>query len=274
MNPLSQEDYQEPACPLAPPPPAHVYHDPPERVPLAEVIAECDRLFNSERTIELGEHLRKWRARAAELGDKKAELSILNELMGHYRMTGDRERGLKAVQDGFRLISEVGITGTVSAGTILLNGATVLKAFGEVKEALRHYAEASRCYGAHLAPEDPRWAGLLNNMAAAYLDNGETKHAEAYYRKALAIMQQNGNLMDTAVTWVNLAQLYATLEGEDAKVTDCLDQAFACFDSPDAEYGSYYAHTCRKCAGAFGALGQPKREQELNARAEALYEGT
>jgi len=273
MKPLPPEDYQEPACPFTPPP-SRIYHEPSERIPLADVIAECDRLFNAERTRELGEHLRKWRARAVELGDKKAELSILNELMGHYRMAGDYERGMAALRDGIRLISEVGISGSVSAGTILLNAATVLKAFGEVQEALRYYAEASRCYGAHLPPEDPQWAGLFNNMAAAYLDNGEPKHSEAYYRKALAILKQTGNLMDTAVTWVNLAQLYATLPGEDAKVTECLDQAFACFESPEAEYGGYYAHTCRKCAGAFGALGQPEREDELNARAEALYEGT
>ena len=31
----------------------------PRRIPMREVIEECDRLFNSEKMVELGEHLRK-----------------------------------------------------------------------------------------------------------------------------------------------------------------------------------------------------------------------
>ena len=267
---LNKEEWQEPACPLSPPP-GRVWHDPPERIPLESVIAECDRLFAGEKTFELGEHLRKWRQKAAELGDKRSELTLLNELMGHYRMLGDRERGLAAVRDGFRLIGEVGIGGSVSAGTILLNGATALKSFGFVKEALQHYAEAFRCYGAHLAPDDPRFAGLLNNMAAAYADNGEIRHAEAYYKKALTILKDKSQLMDRAVTEINLAQLHHRQDPGDPRITECLDRAFACFESPEAEFNAYYAHTCRKCAGAFGDFGQHDRERELNERADALY---
>ena len=243
------------------------------RIPLQEVIAECDRLFNAEKSEELGEHLRKWRDRARRMGDRESELSLLSEMMGHYRMAGDYERGMAAVRDGFALMKELDIGGTVSAGTILINGATALQAFGEFEEALERYREAFRCYSANLDPDDWRFAGLLNNMAAAYAASGEFRHAEAYYGKALDILRRTGNRMDAAVTYVNLAQLYDQQDPADPKISGALDSAMACFDDPEAARDGYYAHTCRKCASAFGLFGRREQEAELNRRADAFYEG-
>lgn len=242
------------------------------RIPMREIIEECDRLFNAEKASELGEHLRKWRAEAQRIGDREGELGILSELMGHYRMQGDRERGLAAVRDGFTLLGKLGIGGSVSAGTILINGATALQAFGEIDESLNYYKEAFRCYGAHLDPNDWRFAGLLNNMAAAYAAKHDVRYAEAYYRKALDVLKACGNLMDAAVTHVNLAQMYAAEAGpDDSHIQAELDLAAACFDDPAAERDGYYAHTCRKCASAFGPLGRPEFEAELNRRADEYY---
>ena len=302
---IDPEDYMEPQCPLEEPcgcghehgrargsgPGADLTHgngDPcgrgsehgamprrnhPRRIPMREIIAECDRLFNAERPVELGEHLRKWRAEAQAIGDREGELGILSELMGHYRMQGDRERGLAAVRDGFTLLGKLGIAGSVSAGTILVNGATALQAFGEIDESLRYYKEAFRCYGAHLDPNDWRFAGLLNNMAAAYAAKHDVKYAEAYYRKALGVLKACGNLMDAAVTHVNLAQMYAAEDRDDPRIPAELDLAMGCFDDPAAVRDGYYAHTCRKCASAFGPLGRRDIEAELNRRADEYYAG-
>ena len=240
---------------------------------MRKIIAECDRLFNEEKMVELGEHLRKWRGEAQAIGDREGELGILSELMGHYRMLGDRERGLAAVRDGFTLLGKLGIAGSVSAGTILVNGATALQAFGEIDESLNYYKEAFRCYGAYLDPNDWRFAGLLNNMAAAYAAKHDLKYAEAYYRKALDVLKACGNLMDAAVTHVNLAQMYAAEDRNDPRISVELELAVACFDDPAAVHDGYYAHTCRKCASAFGPLGFPEVEEELNWRADEYYAG-
>ncbi len=275
---IGPEDYLEPQCPLSRP--RHHHHDgkcscghPHGRIPVPEIIARCDELFNSEQPGPLGDHLRHWLARARELEDEQGELTILSELMGHYRMTGDRERGLEAVRDGFALMKKIGEEGTVSAGTILLNGATALQAFGETEKALNCYAEAFRCYGAHLDPTDARFAGLLNNMAGAYAASGNFKSAEDHYLRALDVLKSCGNLMDSAVTYVNLAQLYASADPADPVIQATLDCAMDCFDSPEAVRDGYYAHTCRKCASAFGAFGRPETEKDLNARADTYYAG-
>lgn len=270
---LEKEDYMEPRCPLSRPQENAYRSQPVRRVPLAEVIAECDRLFNSNAPEKLGEHLRYWRQQAQEWGDKESELSILSELMGHYRMNYDPERGMQAVKDGLALIKLLGIAGSVSCGTILINAATAMQVFGQVQESLQYYAEAFRCYGNHLPPEDLRFAGLLNNMAAAYCANGELTHAEAYYRKALDVLQKNNNIMDTAVTYVNLAQLAYQQDAPEAKALELLDKAMACFNDPAAVRDGYYAHTCSKCAAAFGFFGRTTEEELLKKRSEDFYAG-
>ena len=271
---VEPEDYLEPVCPLgrpgfmrpAPRP------EPAGRIPLPEIIAECDEFFKSNDTARLGEHLRFWRRRAQELGDESGELSILSELMGHYRMQRDEERALAAVRDGLELMKLLDVYGTAGGGTILINAATALQSFGHFSEALRYYAEAFRCYDAALDPMDVRFAGLLNNMAAAYDANGESAHAEAHYRKALNILQHHGNLMDSAVTYINLAQLYDRQNENDSRVAEMLDLAMECFNDPAAERGGYYAHTCNKCASAFGLFGRENDEEELKRRAAEIYE--
>ena len=268
-----KEDYMEPVCPLQRPAAPVRQVEVLGRIDLPAVIAECDRLFNANQPEQLGEHLRFYRNQARELRDRESELSILSELMGHYRMNYDPERGMAAIRDGIALINDLGIAGSVSCGTILINAATALQAFGQVEKALEYYSEAFRCYGENLPPEDLRFAGLLNNMAAAYTAAGDLSHAEAYYLKALKVLESSGNLMDTAVTFVNLAQLCYQADKSADEINGMLDKAMACFDSPQAVRDGYYAHTCKKCAPAFGFFDREADEQTLEQRAEQFYAG-
>lgn len=274
--PLEPEDYREPACLLDM---GNCTCGSKEScacrggIPLEEIIRKCDELFNAEKSEELGEHLRHWRQQAQISGDKKGELSILSELMGHYRMNNDPLRGIEAVHDGMALIRELDLSGTLSAGTILLNGATALQSFGEVEQSLSLYAESARIYERHLDPSDWRFAGLYNNMAAAYSEKKEFKLAEKCYLRALDVLKVCGNIMDSAVTCLNLAQLYRIWNNDPMLIDGMLACAAECFDSPEAVRDGYYAHTCRKCASGFGALGRSDIEQELNSRADQYYEG-
>ena len=269
---LEPEDYQEPRCPFEKPYSGIRQRGSCTRIDLAAVIAGCDRLFNSNDPQALGEHLRYWRKQAAAVNDFESELSILNELMGHYRMQCDRERGLAAVDDGIKLINFLNISGTVSCGTILINAATALLSFGENDRALRYYSEAARCYSDNLDPADARFAGLFNNMASAHLAQGETRHAEVYYRKALEILQKSGNKMDAAVTFVNLAQLYYQLDESAERINSELDQAMKLFNDPAVPHDGYYAHTAQKCAPAFGFFDREADEALLMQRAKEFYE--
>lgn len=243
------------------------------QVPLQEIIAENDRFLARGDHAAAGEYLRQWLETARSCGDRSGELSILSELMGHCRMAGDRERGLKVVSDGLALIKDLGIDDSVSAGTIFINAATALHSFGEYEKSLHCYSRAYRCYTLHLAEGDRKFAGLFNNMAAVYLSQQDFELAKAYYNEALAILKEYGDMMDIAVTYVNLAQC-VYLEDPLSMETDAfLNMAMSCFDHASCVRDGYYAHTCIKCAGAFGALGRKDLENELNLRAAAINAG-
>lgn len=244
----------------------------PPRIPLQEIIARSDELFNAEQSSAVGEHLRFWLNEARKMGDKKGELSLLNELMGHYRMARDEVRGLESVREGVALAEELGVSRTPAAGTIFLNAATALHSFGKVAEALELYERCSAIYEEHLAPNDPLRAGLYNNMAAAFMEEGAFKAAENSYLQALDLLKEIHNVCDAAVTCLNLAQLYRK-QGEDQELVESMVMcAYDYFNTPGEREG-YYAHTCRKCAPGFGGLGFPEIEKELNLRADEYYAG-
>ena len=240
-------------------------------IPLEEIIQECDRLFQSNQPELLGDHLRLWRRRAADAGDRAAELSLLNELIGHYRMNCDRQRGISAVEDALHLIDLLRNSSTVSGGTILLNAATALHSFGLFERATELYERAKNAYLQNLAPDDQRFAGLWNNMAGSYSSAGEYDRAGECYRKALDILKKHNNLMDQAVTYINMAQLCDQIDESDLRIEELLDCAAECFDSPQAVRDSYYAHTCNKCFAAFGLFGRDDYADELKRRAEEFY---
>ena len=133
-----------------------------------------------------------------------------------------------------------------------------------LKDSLRQVAEMGYKY--------VEFAGLFNNMAAAHLAKGETRHAEAYYRKALEILQQCGNKMDEAVTYVNLAQLAYQQDEPAGKIQYELDRAMSIFNDSTVPRDGYYAHTALKCAPAFGFFDRQQDEELLKQRAKDFYE--
>lgn len=115
---------------------------------------------------------------------------------------------------------------------------------------------------------------MFNNMAAALQALGETEKAEEYMRWALAVLALGPLGPDTATTWVNLAQLQAGRPDGAGAAAECLERAMECLDDPELVWDGYYAHTARKCAGAFAALGRRDLARELEERAAIIVEGT
>ena len=99
-------------------------------IPLDAIIKQCDEYFANDDLISLGEHLRFWRNEAQSINDIKGELSILNEMIGHYRMTNNKSEGLKAVDSALEIIDDLSFNLTPNIGTIILNAATALSSFG------------------------------------------------------------------------------------------------------------------------------------------------
>ena len=210
---------------------------------------------------------------AEATGDKRAALSLCSELMGFYRQRGDAGKFYPVLGRCMELLDVVR-PGAAARGTILINAATALAAFGEAGRALPLFREAEGLYAAAPETGDPRLAALYNNMAAALDALRRPDEAERYMLRALDIQKRRPGDLDLAVTYVNLAQHYAAQNGADARVGACLDKAMERMDSPDAVWEYYYAHTARKIAPAFEAFGRIGEAKDLRERADIIYAGT
>ena len=201
------------------------------------------------------------------------ELSICSELMGFYRQRLNKE-GYYAARDRAFTLLETMRMDPAAKGTVLVNAATGMTAFGDAAGALDIYREAEILYHRALGSGDHRVASLYNNMAFAYAGLGDQKQAERHVRMAMDVLQKLPHHPDVGTSWLNLAQLYADADPRDPRIEKCLDRAMACFDDPEAVWDGYYAHTVRKCAPGFAALGREKEAGDLEERAEIIYAGT
>lgn len=270
---MDKLDYMEPNCPFdvsAWQNKATINCEKP--LDIRDVLSGFDALVDRNDGEGAAEYLEYWRREAQNRGDLRGEMTLLSEMMGFYRQQRLEKESLNAVKDGLALLQKLSLQGE-SAGTILINAATALCAFGRAKEAIGYYAEAFRQYGKSVPENDWKFASLCNNMASAYLALEDDAHAEAYYRKALKILNSIGDKLDYAVTCINLAQLKWKQDPEAEDIQQFMDEAWECFDDPGVPRNGYYAQTCRKSVDAFKFFGYFYAEKELRRRMEEIYAG-
>ena len=245
------------------------------KISVRNFISELDTFFAKEDLQGARRCLLEWRSRAADLGDKSGELTVLNEMIGFYRQTKEEAEGMAAINDAFALIDGLGIKNSPSAATIYLNGATTMKSFGKSAEAMEYYNITLENYRVNLDKNDPLVAGLYNNMALALQDLKEYSQAENYFLRAIEITEKiEKNELETAVSLVNLAHLYYEISNEDGRVNSLMEKALGILENPDFFGYNKYAFTCRKCAPSFGYFGFFLAEKSLNERADRIYAGS
>ena len=274
---LDPFDYKEPNCPLSdgkkfyyPSP-----DDPKGTVPVRRIIEKLDSFFDVNDMEGAGDFLRHWEKEAKELGDRKGEITIQSELMGYYRKVGLEAEAMAAVERGLYLIGAEKIGDTVPAATVMLNAATVYKAFCNPSKALELYERASAIYNRDLSGDDPRVAGLYNNSALALCDLGRYDKAEDLFVQAAAITAENGDVCDEAATYVNMAHMYEAWRGaDDRAIRECLDAAWEILDSDNTDRTPYYAFVASKCAPSYKHFGEDEKAKILEERSKEIYEGT
>lgn len=261
---LKPEDYADPQCPFS----GEGFGVTAEvrAVPQQRIIEKLDEYMARRDLSGAERHLLYW-LEEAQLGrDLRGELMLRNELTGHYRKAGEKEKALANADRALELLKELGMEQTVSAGTTFINAATANNAFGEngrsielfrkaqaVLEAapLRGTEEASSGKNAEGAGVSPQFlGGLYNNMALAETALGHYREAEELYEKALRVMETvPGGEPEQAITWLNIAQTAETASGmedeaAEKRITECLERAEALLDkvwkevSGDAETGA------------------------------------
>lgn len=235
-----------------------------------KIIRELDLLFSKNEVEKAGAYLYENLKLSREYGDSAAEITVLNELIGYHRRTGNEKEAIKLVNEAVKL-TENRFFGGITAANTYLNSATTLKCFNKASEALPLYKKAYGLYLENISEGDYRFAGFFNNYGLALTDTGNFDGAEKAFEKALYVLSLTGeNFSEIAVTYCNTAFLYDKQNRGD-KVNACLDNAFAALNDERNVRDGYYAFNCEKCANAFKYFGRFFEQWELEERANGIY---
>lgn len=239
------------------------------------ILSKLDEYLGKNDYISAERHILYWLEEAKAVCDESAILLLSNELMGLYRKLSKKEEALKVVASTLDLIEKMSIQDNVGAGTSFLNCATVYKAFEMTQESLVLFEKAVEIYEKELSSNDKRFGGLYNNMALALVDAGRFDEAYTLYDKAISVMSraENGDL-EIAITYLNIASAkeveIGSVDGYN-EITEYLEKAKHILDNHQNKDG-YYAFVCDKCSSVYGYFGYFAYENELNERAEKIYE--
>ena len=274
MGPMDREEYAEPRCLLCEEPYGAEAKIRP--VPQQRIMEKVDEYMSRRDYAGVERHLLYWLEEAKLGGDQKGELMIRNELTGHYRKTGEREKALAQGAEAIRLLDEIGFDGSISAGTTYVNAATAHQAFGDFETALQLFEKARAVYESIPKVTPALLGGLYNNMGLTLVSLGRFPEANALYRRAIETMgrAEHGEL-EQAITYLNMANAAEDEKGllEASETIDAyLETAQKLLDTPSVPRDGYYAFVCEKCAPTFEYYGWFAAANELNERAKDLYE--
>ena len=271
---LQPEDYVEPRCVLCGDPYGTVPEVKP--VPQQRILQKMDEYMSRRDYAGAERHLLYW-LEAARVGhDGRGELTVRNELIGHYRKTGEREKALTQVDAALHLLQMLDYGGSLSAATTYVNAGTACNAFDENERALELFQKAQAIYES-AAKTDPRLlGGLYNNMALTLVSLERYREAYPLYQKAMDEMALiPGGELEQAITCLNKANALEDelgMENAESQIFDLLDQAQDLLDHTAAPRDGYYAFVCEKCAPGFSYYGYFAEAESLQKRAEEIYQ--
>lgn len=211
---------------------------------IQKVLAEYDSMFGKYTLKEIEDFLLKHLSEARFKGEHQELVTLLNEAIGFYRDTTQKEKALKNCGELMDLLVELKLEGTIPYATSLLNIANAFRAFGIHNEAVQLFEKVEEIYGKHLSKDDFMYASLYNNWALAYQEAGEYDKAAQMLRKALkVVVLYKDAIIPQATTRTNLASSLLGIGTESAyqEAVAQLTQALEIFEKDggkDFHYGA------------------------------------
>lgn len=208
------------------------------------ILAEYDSMFGKYSLNEIEEFLLKNIEEAGAKSELQVLVSLLNETIGFYRDTLQKEKALKNCSFLNSVLSKLNLQGTIPYATSLLNIANAFRAFHLAKEAIALFEQVEQIYQKHLPENDFLFAGLYNNWALAYQELAEFELAAELLQKALLIVDRYPEaVIPQATTRTNLgiSLLETNTEEASAKAHQLLRQALDIFEKDggkDFHYGA------------------------------------
>lgn len=170
-----------------------------------EILRQYDEMMGRNSVKDLQDFLTGHLQEALSTGDKSAQISLYNELVGITRRSGDIKTAVDACGNVIRLMGELGQDKTGEFAIALINIATTYRAYGIFDEAKKCYDRASSLMD-ELGIDDPMMMSLYNNnVALLYIDRRDYNQAKEYLERALILVENEPTLVrEKETTLANL----------------------------------------------------------------------
>lgn len=222
-----------------------------KKLDMEGILAQVDAFFEANQAEKAEKLMQESAALAVQEQDDEGLLQLLNELIGYYRETGQKENVFQMAPRAIAQAERMGLAGTIPYATTLLNVATAYRACGRLQESEEYYLKVQEIYREQLEPDNMLAAGLKNNIALLYQEKGDFAGAKKSLEEALAIVEKNGASYEAAVTCANLAgtcmqlgeaQTAYEYAGRSAQIFRSLKVADSHYAAALATMGAYFYH--------------------------------
>lgn len=184
---------------------------------IEKILTEYDSMFGNYSLSEIEAFLLKNIDEAQKNHEKQILITLLNELIGFYRDTTQKEKALKNCVLLNNLLIELNLQGSIPYATSLLNIANAFRAFDSANEALKLFENVELIYKNTLSSNDFMFASLYNNWSLAYQELNDYEKAAKLLKKALFIVDSYSEaLIPQATTRTNLALSLIGIKNESA----------------------------------------------------------
>lgn len=178
------------------------------------------------------------------------QITILNELIGFYRVQGNLTSCKEYCDELLALIQTPELKGTLPYATVLLNIANAYRVIGLYDESKAFFSQVEDIYSKTLPENDYRIASLYNNLSLVYQATKEYQEAIDTMEKALLIIRAiPGAFIEEASTYTNLANVLLECDQIDSAL-DALSIATGLFERNDATADMHYSATLSAMAHA------------------------
>ncbi len=233
---------------------------------MEELLRQIDRLLEENKGVQAQTLMEESLERALQSGDRSSAVTLLNELIGFCRETGQTERSYYYGEAVLNILQDMGLAGTLPFATSVLNIASAYRAGGRLEDAMTCYLAVEQIYGQVLEPDDMLVASLYNNKALLYQEMGDFENAGLYLEQALEIaLRHPDRYYEQASSYANLAATCLQL-GKKERAVDCFHRAIALFEAHGVRDAHYCAALASLAAYLFGQ-GEYERAEEYFVRA-------
>ena len=211
---------------------------------MEDILRQIDKLLEENRGPQAQALMEECLQQALESGDENGAVTLLNELIGFCRETGQTDKAYYYGEVVLGLLEKMGLSGTLPFATSVLNIASAYRAGGRLEDAMTCYRAVEQIYSQVLEPDNMLVASLYNNKALLYQEMGDFEAARMHLEQALEIALRHPECYyEQASSYANLAATCLQL-GREEQAAECFRRAIGIFEA----HGIRDTHYCAALA--------------------------